>query len=144
MTTQDDVDDFIEQFTRAQGEFVKGNPEPVKKCFSHRQDVTLGNPFGPFARGWEQVAAVVDHAASQLRDGEMVEAETLKSYVTPELAYLVGVERSQAKVGGRNAVTPISLRVTTIVAREDGVWKIVHRHMDSITTARPAESVIQQ
>jgi hypothetical protein len=55
--------------TLAQGELLKGNPEPVKKWYSHREDVNLGNPFGPFVRGWEQVGAVVDHAASQSRDG---------------------------------------------------------------------------
>jgi ketosteroid isomerase-like protein len=92
----------------------------------------------------EQVAAVVDHAASQLRDGEMGEAETLSRYATPEIAYLVRVERSQAKVDGQDAVTPISLRATMIMAREDGGWKIVHRHADPITTGRPAVSVIQQ
>jgi hypothetical protein len=31
-----------------------------------------------------------------------------------------GVERSQAKVGGQDVVTPISLRATMIMAREDG------------------------
>jgi ketosteroid isomerase-like protein len=129
---------------RSVDEFLKRNPEPAKKWYSHRQDVTLGNPFAPFARGWEQVAGVVDHAASQFRDGEMVDAETLTSCVTPELAYLVRVERAQANVGGQDAVTPISLRVTMIMAPEDGGWKIVHRHADPITTARPAESVIQQ
>ena len=36
------------------------------------------------------------------------------------------VERSPAKVGGRNAVpvTPISLRATMIMARENGGWKM--------------------
>ena len=144
MTTQDNVEELVEQYNLAVSQFLQGNPEPVKKWYSHRQDVTLGNPFGPFARGWEQVAAVVDRAASQFRDGEMVEAETLTSYVTPELAYVVRVERSQAKLGGQDAVTPISLRVTMIMAPEDGAWKVVHRHADPITTARPAESVIQQ
>jgi hypothetical protein len=33
--------------------------------------------------------------------GEMVDGETVTTYVTPELAYLVRVERSQAKVGGQ-------------------------------------------
>ena len=130
MTAQDDVEELIEQFDLAVGEFLKGNPEPAKTCWSHRQDVTLGNPLGPFARGWEQAAAVIDHAASQVRDGEMVEAETVTSHVTPELAYLVRVERSQAKFGGQDAVTPSSLRVTMIMASEDGAWKIVHRHAE--------------
>ncbi len=71
MATIDDVDELIEQFHLAQGEVVKGNPEPVKKLFSHRDDVTLANPFAPPARGWEQVAATTERAASPFRDGEL-------------------------------------------------------------------------
>jgi hypothetical protein len=99
MTAEDDVDDFIEQFTLAQGELLKGNPEPAKNLCSHRQDVTLANPLGPVVRGWEQVAAATDHAASQFRDGEIVDVEAATKCVTPELAYIVRVERSKAKVG---------------------------------------------
>jgi hypothetical protein len=51
MTAEDDVDDFIEQFTLAQGELLKGNPEPAKNLCSHRQDVTLANPPWP-CRTW--------------------------------------------------------------------------------------------
>jgi ketosteroid isomerase-like protein len=83
-------------------------------------------------------------AASQLRDGEMVGFENVAKYVTPELAYIVWVERTKAKVGGREDVTPIDLRVTMIFRPEDGTWKVVHRHADPITTARPAESLIQK
>jgi ketosteroid isomerase-like protein len=144
MTAEDNVDELIAQFDLAQGEFVKSNPEPIKKCYSHRQEVTLANPIGPTARGWEQVAATLERAASQLRDGELLEVENLAKYVTPELAYVVRVERSKSKVGGQEAVTPVSLRATMIMRPEDGVWRIVHRHADPITTARPAESVIQQ
>jgi ketosteroid isomerase-like protein len=144
MTAEDDVDDFIEQFTLAQGELLKGNPEPAKNLCSHRQDVTLANPLGPVVRGWEQVAAATDQAASQFRDGEYVGVEDVSKYVTPELAYIVRIERAKAKVGGQQAVSPITLRATMIMRPEDGVWKIVHRHADPITTARPAESVIQQ
>jgi ketosteroid isomerase-like protein len=144
MTAEDSVDELIEQFTLAQGELLKGNPEPAKKLCSHRQDVTLANPLGPVVRGWEQVAAITDHAASQVRDGEIVDVETVMKCVTPELAYVVRVERTKAKVGGQEAVTPVNLRVTMILRPEDGVWKIVHRHADPITAARPAESMIQQ
>ncbi len=45
MAALDDVDELIEQFHLAQGEFVKGNPEPMHSLFSHREDVTLNNPF---------------------------------------------------------------------------------------------------
>ncbi len=144
MATIDDVDELIEQFHLAQGEVVKGNPEPVKKLFSHRDDVTLANPFAPPARGWEQVAATTERAASPFRDGELTSIEIVAKYVTPELAYVVEIEQGKAKVGGREDITPWALRATMIFRPEEGTWKVVHRHADPITTAQPAESVMQK
>jgi hypothetical protein len=40
MSAADDVDQLIEQWQLAAGEFVKGNPEPVKRLWSHKEDVT--------------------------------------------------------------------------------------------------------
>ena len=139
-----DFDDVVEHYHLALGEFVKGNPEPVNMMFSHREDVTLANPLGPTVRGWEQVAAAGERAASQVREGEIVGFDIGSKYVTPELAYIVEVERFKAKVGGRQEVAPFALRVTTIFRPEDGTWKVVHRHADSVTTAQPVESVFQQ
>ena len=143
MAAVDDVDQLIEQFHLAQGEVVKGNPEPVKRLFSHREDVTLANPFGPPVRGWEKVAEVTERAASQFRDGEMVGFEIIERHVTPELAYVVEIERAKGKFGGREDVAPLALRATMIFRPEEGEWKVVHRHADPITTTQPAESVIQ-
>jgi len=50
MATVDDLDQVLEQFQLAVGELVKGNPEPVKKLWTHREDVSLANPFSP--RAW--------------------------------------------------------------------------------------------
>ena len=140
----DDAHELIEQYYRAQGEFLRGNPEPVKDLFSHTEDVTLANPYGPPVRGWDEVAAVGERAASQFTDGEMVGFETISKYVTDELAYVVQIERVKAKIGGSEDVTPFDLRVTMIFRPEDGEWKVVHRHADPITSAQPAESVIQE
>jgi ketosteroid isomerase-like protein len=144
MATVDDLDQVVDQCQLALGEFVKGNPEPMQRMFSHREDVSLANPLGPAAHGWEQVAATMERAASHLRDGEITGFENVAKYVTPELAYTVWVERAKAKVGGREDLAPIDLRVTMIFRPEEGTWKVVHRHADSITTARPAESLIQK
>ena len=143
MAAVDDLDEVVEQSHLALGEIVKGNPEPLKMVYSHHEDVTLANPFGPPVRGWQQAAATMERAASNYRDGEIVGFERVAKYVTPELAYIVEVERYRAKVGGGEELAPIALRVTSIFRREDGDWKIVHRHADPITTAQPAESVIR-
>jgi len=54
------------------------------------------------------------------------------------------VERVKAKIGGSEDITPFALRVTMIFRPEEGIWKIVNRHADPITTAQSAESVIQE
>jgi hypothetical protein len=52
MTAVEDVDQLNEQYHLASGEFLKGNPEPVKKLWSHREDVSLPNPYGPSPTPW--------------------------------------------------------------------------------------------
>ena len=97
MTAVDDVDQLIEQYQQALGEFMKGNPAPVQKLFSHREDVTLANPLGPPAHGWEQVGATIEHAASQFRDGRLVSVEIVEKHATPEFAYAVWLERAEGR-----------------------------------------------
>jgi ketosteroid isomerase-like protein len=140
-----DVDELIERYFRAQGEFLRGNPEPVKDLFSHREDVTLANPYGPPVRGWEKVSKSMEHAASLRSDGTFVEWQIVAKYVSAELAYVLQIERAEAKIGAREDITPLAVRSTMIFRpEEDGEWKIVHRHADPITTPQPAESVIQE
>jgi ketosteroid isomerase-like protein len=143
MAAVDDVDKLIEQFQPALGEFFKGNPEPVKNLFSHREDVSLANPLGPPARGRDEVAQTIERAASNFTDGEVVGFENVAKYVTPELACVVWLERAKVKLGGMEDLAPSVLRVTMVFRPEGDTWKVVHRHADPITTAQPAESVIQ-
>ena len=143
MAALDDFDEVLEQYHQALDDIMKGSAEGYKRVYSRRDDVTLANPFGPPARGWDEVAPTLERAASHYRDGEAIGLENVAKYVTPELAYTLEIERCQAKVEGREDVTPIAVRVTTIFRREEGEWKVVHRHADPITKAQPAESVIQ-
>lgn len=137
------LDAFIDDYHRALDEFFRGNPEPAKALYSHREDATLANPFGPVAIGWQRVEKAMERAASNYSDGGATGFDRLATCITPGLAYLVEVERFEATVGGRQGATG-ALRVTTILRPEDGAWRIVHRHADPITTQRAADSVIQR
>jgi ketosteroid isomerase-like protein len=139
-----DFDDLIEPYHEALRAIINGDPEVYKAMYSDGKDVTLANPFGGVARGRTEVEERLDGAAANYRDGEIVSYETITKLVTPELAYLVEVERYRAKVGSSDEFSPAGLRVTTVFRPEGGTWKIVHRHADPAIEAQPADAVIQK
>jgi ketosteroid isomerase-like protein len=139
----EDLEAFVEGCHRALLEIIRGDAEPWSDLFSRREDVTLGNPFGPFARGWNDVMATARRAAALYRDGQVVGFDRVAAYETAELACVVEVERFQAKVGGSEESVSVGLRVTNVFRRENGDWKLVHRHADPITTPQPPESVVR-
>jgi ketosteroid isomerase-like protein len=139
-----DLAQFIEQYHRSVGAFLQGDPEPQKRLWSRRDDVTLANPLGPPARGWHQVEDALVRAAAQIRGGEVLGSERISEVTTAELAYIVEIERDRVKVGDADAFASSSLGVTSIFRREDGEWRLVHRHADPITAPRPIESVLER
>jgi ketosteroid isomerase-like protein len=144
MTAADDVDELIERYQLALDEFMKGDPKPVQALFSHREDASLANPYGPPVRGWDGIARTTEHAASLRRDGRVRGFEIVTKNVTAKLAYVVQIEHLESKVGESEEITPYALRATMIFRPEDGTWKVVHRHADPITTPQPPESVIHE
>jgi ketosteroid isomerase-like protein len=139
-----DLGSFVAAYHRALDAFFRGDAEPAKRLYSHEDDASLANPFGPIAVGWEEVEKTMERAASNYRDGRATSFDTVATYVTPALAYLVEVERFEATIGEKEESASGALRVTSILRLEGGAWRIVHRHADPITTPRAAESVIDR
>lgn len=129
-----DLEEAIEHYHAALDQFAKGNPEPLKVVFSHQEDVTLANPFGPAVRGWQHVSDALDFASSRFRDGEFADVESLARYVTADLASILEMERWNTRVGDREDASVFDLRVTSTFRLDDEGWKLVHRHADPITT----------
>lgn len=140
----DDLAHVVELHHQAGDKIMKSDDSGYAELYSRQEDVTLGNPFGPFARGYQEVLARLAAAAANYRDGHGTGVERISQHVTPELACFVEVEHYEAKVGTRDDVTPVSVRVTSVFRNEEGRWRLVHRHADPITAPRPAESVIQK
>jgi ketosteroid isomerase-like protein len=137
-----DLAKFIEEYHRAMDKFMKGDAGPAKNLYSQRDDVTIANPFGPAARGWKNASETMERAATNYREGEATGFERISDYATPDLAYIVEVERLRSKVGSSDTFAPVLLRVTTIFRREGGAWRIIHRHADPITAPRAAASIL--
>ena len=138
-----DLDELKGRYRRSIEAVIRGDAEPQMQLWSHRDDVTLANPLGPPAKGWQGVRQVVEKAAGLLREGEGLTFDTVSSYETADLAYDLEIERCRVKLGGADDLAPVALRVTTVFRREDGGWRVAHRHADPITQARPPESLAQ-
>lgn len=140
-----DLDQSIDEYHRALERFVTaGDAEPVLRLFSERDGASLANPFGPPARGKAEIHMTAQRAASMLRDAEDVRWERISEAATPDLAYIFEIERLRVKIAGSDQLSPVALRTTTVFRREDGGWKIDHRHADPIMGPRPPESIIER
>jgi ketosteroid isomerase-like protein len=139
-----ELEQVVEECHRALAAIIAGDADPWSAVLSRRDDVTLGNPFGPFVRGFEDVMATARGAAERYRDGVITGFDRIVTHETPELACVVEVERFEAKVGGSSDLVPVALRVTSVLRRENDAWKVAHRHADPITVPQSAESVVQK
>lgn len=137
-----DFDDAVEAYRRALNAICKGDPGPVLELFSRHDDVTLANPLGPPRRGRTEVETATKDAAAHFRAGNC-RFEEVSRYTTPDLGYILHLERAQVQLGASEETARISLRVTTIFRREEGDWKVAHRHADPITTPRGVTSIVE-
>ena len=94
-------DELVEHSHDGWAEFVKGDASLAQSLFSRAADVSNANPFGPVALGWENVAATMNRAAGFYREGFVLGFDTLVKYATPELGFIVEMERYSIKVRRR-------------------------------------------
>jgi ketosteroid isomerase-like protein len=59
------------------------------------------------------------------------------------LWYTVAIERSEARVAGQDAPASMGLRVTHLFRKEDGEWKMIHRHADPLIDKTAAATVLK-
>jgi ketosteroid isomerase-like protein len=128
-----DLDDFLNETVDRQVEaetaLHNGDPEPRLAMWSAHDPVTL---FGAAVSksGADEVRQFFRFLASQFSDCTDWRFELVAAGVSGDLAYTVGYEHTSVTIEGV-PVPPYSLRVTHIYRREDGEWKIVHRHGNS-------------
>ena len=137
-----DLEETVAQCRQAWNVFVTGDSGPVKSVFSHSDDVSLANPWGPPWRGWAQVTQALDAGAARFSDGELAAVDEVARYVTPDMACFLDTERWLARVDGSAEVIPFALRVTSVYRRQASTWAIVHRHADAITTPQPSAAAL--
>jgi ketosteroid isomerase-like protein len=104
-----------------------GDVEPRLALWSREDPVTV---FGAqrSGMGWSDLEKLFHTVASWFSDSTAYRFELLAAGASGDLAYTVGYEHNEVKVEGQPRT--YTLRVTHVYRREDGEWRIVHRHGD--------------
>ena len=128
MTDVDDfLDDVLPRLRAAEIALHRGDAGARSALWSHADPVTL---FGAETNrsGWSELEPTFAWLAGRFTECESLEYEVVAAGAGGDLAYLVAIERITATVNGESV--SYSLRATTIFRREDGQWKVAHRHGD--------------
>jgi ketosteroid isomerase-like protein len=114
----------------AEEALCRGDADARADTWSRSDPVTLFGAAVPLRRGRDEVDETFHwlagrFAGKHLRDYDL---ELVAAGACGDLAYTVAFERKTFVVDGE----PVSytLRVTHVYRREDGAWRIVHRHGD--------------
>jgi ketosteroid isomerase-like protein len=139
-----DLDDFLATTLARQVEAEEalhnGDPEPRLAMWSTQDPVTVLGALRS-ASGRDEVSRLFRWLGSGFSDCTSYRFELVAAGVSGDLAYTVGYEHTSVSWDGA-PLEPYTLRVTHAYRREDGEWKIVHRHADSppINQIPPADT----
>ena len=108
-----------------------GDVAPRLELWSAQDPVTLFGAYGVAKSGWDEVSETFRWIASRFSNLADYDFELVAAGASGDLAYTVGYERHSVSVEG-GPVKPHVLRVTHVYRRENGEWKVVHRHGDEV------------
>jgi ketosteroid isomerase-like protein len=118
----------IARLHAAMADVANGDVSAIKSLYSHSLDATSFYGWGGYEKGWDAVSKRWDWAGAQFRGGS-VRYENISTVMTPELFFVTDIETFEGqRVASVEGITGWSNRVTHIFRREEGEWRLLHRH----------------
>jgi ketosteroid isomerase-like protein len=139
MAAVSDRDDFVawtqSRLRGAETALHNGDPAPRLAIWSTREPVSVLGAWRS-AVGQEELRDLFHNLADTFSNCTSHVYEIVAADVVGDMAFTAGYERTQASVNGepRRYV----LRVTQVYRREDGDWKVAHRHADTVPESEEA------
>jgi len=119
--------DMLPKQRAAEQAIHNGDVEPRLALWSRHDPVTLCGAKLT-GSGWADLEPLFREVASWFADSAAYQFEVVAAGASGDLAYTVGYEHNNVSVEGQP--TTYTLRVTHVYRREEGQWRIVHRHAD--------------
>lgn len=114
---------------QAEVALLNGDSAPRRAIWSSHEPVSVLGAWRN-AVGQEEVGRLFTDLANRFSDCTAYSFELQAYDVVGDMAYTAGLERSSISITGQ----PVSqvLRATQVYRREDGEWKVAHRHADTV------------
>ena len=113
-------------------EYINGRPGALLDISTTTDPATFFPPNGDQIRTASQINATNEKGAEAFRDGSSGHFEVLQSASSGDLGFWTGIQHAEVNMKGKAAPISMQLRTTEIFRRENGEWKLVHRHADML------------
>ncbi len=107
-----------------------GDPAPRRALWSRDEPVSVLGAWRN-AHGQQDIDELPTALGKSFSDCTSYAFELLAYDVVGDMAYTAGFEHTSASVDGQPRT--YSLRATQVYRREDGEWRVAHRHGDTVT-----------
>lgn len=129
-----DRDDFLAWVNTALYEAERalhnGDSAPRRALWSRNEPVSVLGAWRN-ARGQQELEQLFTDLAKSFSDCTSYRFEMLAWDVVGDMAYTAGLEHTSASVNGEPRT--YTLRATQVYRREDGEWRVAHRHGDTVS-----------
>jgi ketosteroid isomerase-like protein len=115
----------------ANAALMRGDVDTYRALVPRTQDFTLMSPFGGTPSHEAGVTEKTWDGMRQFFKNGTLKQEVIGTYAGTDMIVLAVIERAHVEVGGLPA-QDWALRVTLVYRREDGQWRLAHRHADPL------------
>ena len=123
-----DFETFMEQRERAALAYCQGDAAPVNALSTNSNPASFFGPDGNVLQDADKIKAAYRDGASKFGPGGESRLEILQSGASGDAGYWCGLQHAEVEMDGKRV--PMTLRISEFFRRENGEWKLVHRHAD--------------
>jgi ketosteroid isomerase-like protein len=129
-------EDFLSRREGISADYIKGNADSLLDVSTTTDPATFFPPSGARIQGAARVNAANEKGARAFGAGSTGCFEILQSASSGDLGFWTGIQHAKVIMQGQDGPVSMQLRTTEVFRRENGEWKLTHRHADIPGTSK--------